>query len=149
MDGDRWEEDLMDRFAELQVTEEVRAQLASQLTPVRIEDQAQTYYVLSAEQLLALLQIAEMSDPTHSFAPADFGLTEEDVTTYLHRRQQRQQGVDSATAPLSLKLQAHLETLRMISNRSTATPPIDEQTLQTLEQAMLHNLQIIRQSTGQ
>jgi hypothetical protein len=137
----------MNRLLDLDVTADVIAQLESHETPLRIQGPQQTYYVLSAEQMLALMQPTQMLDDNGSFTPQDFGLTEENLTGYEARRRERRQHVDTTRhSQLTADLQNRLDLLRSISALSTDLPPVDQQTLQALEAAMLYNLQSTTQN---
>jgi hypothetical protein len=80
------EERCMNAIVEFDVTGDILTRLESQQTPVRIQGQRQAYYILSVDQLLTLLQPPMHFEDDTSFAPEDFGLTEDDVTAYLARR---------------------------------------------------------------
>ena len=137
----------MNRLLDLDVAADVIAQLESQETPLRIQGSQQTYYVLSAEQMLALMQPTQMIDDDDSFMPQDFGLTEEDLTRYQNRRRERRQHVGATRhSRLAADLQNRLDLLRSISTLSPTLPPVDQQTLQALEAAMLYNLQATPQN---
>jgi hypothetical protein len=76
--------------------------------PVRVEHGADTFYVLSAEQLVTLLgnPRAEL-DQDSSFQPEDFGLTQEELAAYEERSAVRRTFVATA-APLDTELQRQL-----------------------------------------
>ena len=133
----------MDRLAELDVEASVMAQLDTQETPLRIQSQRKTYYVLTVEQIAALMQPLPTVEDNESFTPEDFGLTEKDVENYLARRQEREQQIGAADhMPISTELKNRLDMLRTLSDLSPSAVPVDKQTLRVLEEAMLRNLQI-------
>lgn len=140
----------MKPMIELDVTDDILTRLESQQTPVRIQGHKQSYYVLTVEQILALMQPPQNFADDTTFTPQDFGLTEADVTDYLARRHERQQklGVTKPTQ-LPADLQHRLDRLRAIAAVSTAAPPLDEQTIQALEAAMLHSLETTIQTMKQ
>lgn len=129
----------MNAIVERDVTDDLLTRLESQQTPLRIQGQQRSYYVLTSEQLLALMQQPPHFENDTTFAPEDFGLTEDDVTAYLARRQDRQQklGVTPPT-PLPADLQQRLSRLHAVSN-NTSHP--NDQMMQALEAAMLHSLE--------
>lgn len=132
----------MNPMLELDVTDDVLTQLESQPTPLRIQGHRQSYYVLTVEQILALMQPPQNMEDDTTFAAQDFGLTEDDITAYLDRRHERQQQVGLAQqTPLPADLQNRLEMIRSLAAVTTTAPPVDEQTLQALEAAMLRSLQ--------
>jgi hypothetical protein len=134
------EERCMNAIVEFDVTGDILTRLESQQTPVRIQGQRQAYYILSVDQLLTLLQPPMHFEDDTSFAPEDFGLTEDDVTAYLARRHERQQKLGTTPSmQLPVDLQQRLDWLRAISSVSINASP-DEQTMQALEAAMLHSL---------
>ncbi len=140
----------MNAVIEFDVTDDLLTRLESQQTPLRIQGHRRSYYVLTVDQILALMQPPQNFEDGTSFAPEDFGLTEDDVTDYLDRRHERQQklGVTQPTQ-LPADLQHRLDRLRAIAAVSTAAPPIDEQTIQALEAAMLHSLETTIQTMKQ
>lgn len=87
----------MSYLPELAISAEMMTQLEQEETPLRINSSQTTYYVLSAEQLMALLQPQPSTEQNHAFTPADFGLTAEDVAAYLERRAVRRQALAHAT----------------------------------------------------
>lgn len=132
----------MNPMLELDVTDDVLTQLESQPTPLRIQGHRQSYYVLTVEQILALMQPPQHIEDDTTFTAQDFGLTEDDITAYLDRRHERQQQVGLAQpTPLPADLQNRLEMIRSLAAVTTTAPPVDEQTLQALEAAMLRSLQ--------
>jgi hypothetical protein len=129
---------------ELDVSNDVLAELENQQTPRRITGPHQTYYVLSAEQLLLLLHRPLGVAETSSFTPADFGLTDEAVARYQAERQERLAQMQRAgQQPIELELQQSLAILQSFGPPNQWTPA-HEQTLWALEAAMLHNLQQVK-----
>ena len=139
----------MNAIVEFEVTDDVLTRLESQQTPLRIQGQWHSYYVLTVDQILALMQPPHFEDDT-TFAPEDFGLSEDDVTTYLARRQERQQKL-GATQPTQLPadLQQRLDRLWVMVSGSNNAPRPDVQTMQALEAAMLHSLETTIQTMKQ
>lgn len=132
----------MNEIVELDVTDDLLTRLESQQTPLRIQGQQRSYYVLTSEQLLALMQQPPHFEDDTTFAPEDFGLTEDDVTAYLARRQDRQQKLGATQpTPLPADLQQRLDWLRVMVPVSNHAFLPDEQTMQALEAAMLHSLE--------
>ena len=132
----------MNPMLELDVTDDVLTQLESQPTPLRIQGHRQSYYVLTVEQILALMQPPQNMEDDTTFTAQDFRLTEDDITAYLDRRHERQQQVGLAQqTPLPADLHNRLEMIRSLAAVTTTAPPVDEQTLQALEAAMLRSLQ--------
>ena len=118
-------------------------------TPLRINGQAETYYVLSAAQLMQLIgQLpADATEPEDisSFTPEDFGLTENELTAYEARRTARRQHVDAdVQEPIAADLERRLRALSR-RTRDNGQSRHDEiargQLLQELETAMLETLQ--------
>ena len=125
-------------------------QVRKQGTPLRVDSETETYYLLTVDQLLALMQPPQNFEDGTSFTPQDFGLTEDDVTAYLARRHKRQQQL-GVTPPTELPadLQQRLDRLRALAAISSAAPPVDETTIQALEAAMLHSLETTIQTMKQ
>lgn len=139
---------VVNAIVELDVTDDLLTRLESQQTPLRIQGQQRSYYVLTSEQLLALMQQPPHLEDDTTFAPEDFGLTEDDVTAYLARRQDRQQKLGATPptpptppTPLPADLQQRLDWLRGMAPVSNNAFLPDEQTMQALEAAMLHSLE--------
>lgn len=115
-------------------------------TPFRIDGSTQTYYVLSADQLMALLRDVhggvESEEP---FTLEDFGLTEADLSAYEARREARRKRVDRGMlAPLEAALAQRLGQL----NQTQSQAPLSDQQkreveelLNELEAAMGDNVQ--------
>ena len=132
----------MNAVIEFDVTDDVLTRLESQQTPLRIQGHQQSYYVLTMEQLLALMQPAQNFADDPSFSPEDFGLTEADVRAYLARRHERQQKLGSIQpTQLPADLQQRLERLRALTTIASATVSADDQAIQALETAMLRSLE--------
>lgn len=140
----------MNPVVELDLSNEVLTQLESRQTPLRIQGRRQSYYVLTVDQLLALMQSPQTFEDDPSFTPEDFGLSEDDVTAYLARRQARRQqlGVSQPTE-LPADLQQRLARFRALAAISSDAPPVDETTMQALEAAMLRSLETTIQTMKQ
>ena len=109
--------------------------------PLRIDSKTNTYYVLSADQLLALLKNShgdERGSP--QFTPADFGLSEADITNYqaLHRSRSSAIAQNKQT-PLSANLRKRLRQ----SEKNNFRRPESEQLLHELEYEMSRNLESV------
>ncbi len=121
-------------------------QIEKQGTPFRIDGATETYYVLSADQLMALLRAgAEDGESVLPFTPRDFGLTETDLAAYQARQKARRERVAfDALTPLDTDLE---QRLRRLSHIQHERPLSDkerrgrEQLLHELETAIVHNLQ--------
>lgn len=61
----------MNAIAEFDVTDDVLARLESQPTPMRIQGHSQSYYVLTIEQILALMQPVQDFEDDTTFTPTD------------------------------------------------------------------------------
>lgn len=120
-------------------------EIETQGTPLRIDGQTETYYVLSASQLNALINrsqddSANFEDATN-FTPEDFGLTEADLDQHEKTQQVQQQHIAShALKPLSEDLGSR------ITQQAQSTVPQQnkaerDELLAKLEAAMLTNLQ--------
>ncbi len=140
----------MNPVVELDVPNEMLTQLESQQTPLRIQGHQQAYYVLTVDQLLALMQPSQTIEDDTSFAPEEFGLTEDDVAAYVERRHARRQqlGVTQPTE-LPADLQQRLDRFRVLAAISNNAPPVDEATIQALETAMLRTLETTIQTMKQ
>lgn len=129
---------------ELDVSDDVLTELENQETPRRITGAHQTYYVLSAEQLLLLLHRPAGADETITFTPDAFGLTDEEIAHYQAKRQARLRQVQTAQqTPLDIELQQSLAILHSLSPAKEWTEA-NEQTVRALEEAMLQNLQHVK-----
>ncbi|MFQ5858871.1 MAG: hypothetical protein ACE5LU_24995 [Anaerolineae bacterium] len=122
-------------------------------TPFRIDGATGTYYVLSADQLIALLRaISEDGEPVLSFAPHDFGLTEADLAAYEARRKARREHINLDTlAPLDPNLEQRLHHLSQVQHErplSEGEASEREQLLHELETAILDNLQASMKQAG-
>lgn len=140
----------MSALTELDITSDLLIQLESQQTPLRIQGRQQSYYILTADQILTLMQPPQKFEDDTSFRPEDFGLTEDDVTAYLARRHERRQQL-GVTPPTELPadLQRRLDRFRALTAISSDAPPVDETTMQALEAAMLHSLETTIQTMKQ
>jgi|GEM_PF-3120687 len=101
----------MNPMLELDVTDDVLTQLESRPTPLRIQGHRQSYYVLTVEQILALMQPPQNMEDDTTFAAQDFGLTEDDITAYLARRHERQQQAGLAQPTLLVHLGGNNHTI--------------------------------------
>lgn len=127
-------------------------QIAQHGTPFRIDGATETYYVLSAAQLLTLLRgMSQDVESVASFIPQDFGLTEADLAGYEARRQARREQIDlGLLAPLEAALAQRLRRWHQVQHQ----PPLSdqekrevEQLLQELETAMGSNVQAVVKKT--
>jgi hypothetical protein len=139
--------------AKLSAISDLLVQIKKQGTPIRIDSDMGTYYVLSADELLTLLQdVSSYEDAEVSFTAQDFDLSEADVAAYETRRAQRRAYVDAeAQQPMSANLEQRLHDLRQHEYRRPLTKEqIDEreQVLHELEAAMLHNLEAAAAKTS-
>ncbi|MEZ4731727.1 MAG: hypothetical protein R3E79_31800 [Caldilineaceae bacterium] len=141
----------MNSIVELDVTTDLLTRLESQQTPLRIQGHRQSYYVLTVDQLLALMQPPPQNfEDDTSFTPEDFGLTEDEVTAYLARRHERQQKLGVAQpAQLPADLQQRLDRFRALVALSSDAPPVDAATMHALETAMLRSLETTIQTMKQ
>jgi len=112
--------------------------------PVRVEHGADTFYVLSAEQLVILLgdPRAEL-DEDGTLQLEDFGLTIEEVAAYAERSAARR-ALITAAAPLDTELQRRLlafqETQTPYGGQSSEALAEQEVLLSAVEEAMLRSL---------
>lgn len=130
------------------------AQVQKRGTPVRIDDASGSYYVLSAKQLMLLLQdgpsqleptVPIEADSGESFNLEDFGLTQAELVAYEQRRDQRRMMLNlTAQKPLSSELAVQIQ---QIAQQQDDTGELDEkkleQALQELEASLLQNLNAI------
>ena len=85
--------------------------------PVRVEHGTDTFYVLSAEQLVTLLCGPRTElDQDDSYHPEDFGLTPEEIAAYEERSAARR-----AFAATAVPLDAELQR-RLLAFQETQTP---------------------------
>lgn len=132
----------MNPIIELDVTSDVLTRLESQQTPLRIQGHRQSYYILTIEQIVALMQPPQNFEDDTTFTPDDFGLSEADIANYLARQQERQQYLGNPQhIPLPFELRERLDMLRSLSAVSASALPVDEQTIRALEAAMLRNIE--------
>lgn len=138
----------MSRLLQLDISADVLTQLETHKAPMRVQGSQNTYYILTADQIRTLVQQSATFKDDKTFAPEEFGLREEDVQGYLARRQQREQTIDR-TQQLSLapELETQLAMLRAVSFTSATLDEVNEETLEALEDLMLHNLQSAVQIT--
>lgn len=127
---------------------ELLVQIQERGTPLRIDGDTGTYYILSADQLMTLLSlIPEDAASVSSFTPQDFGLTEADLTAYEARRKARREQIDlNVLVPLDPDLEQRLLHLSQIQHQrplSGKEAHEREQLLHELEAAMLRNLQAV------
>ena len=127
-------------------------QIAHHGTPFRIDGATETYYVLSAAQLLTLLHgMIEDVESVASFTPQDFGLTEADLAGYETRRQARRAQIDPGLLGTLEATLAH--RLRQWHQMQHHQPLADqekreiEQLLQELETAMRSNVHAVVKKT--
>lgn len=134
-------------------TKEVAAflgQVRKQGTPLRVDSDTETYYLLTATQLQELLlsvladrvDVANFADD-ESFSLADFGLTEDDVAAYeaAQARQRAALHIEQQQLPdpeLIRRLDALPHFAQLFPKRAAAER---EELLRELETAMLVSLQ--------
>lgn len=121
-------------------------------TPFRIDGATETYYVLSANQLLTLFRgMIKDVESIESFTPQDFGLTEADLAGYEARRQARRAQIDPGMlAPLEAALEQRLRQWHQVQHQQPLSDQERrevEQLLQTLETAMGSNVQAVVKKT--
>ncbi|MFN8446960.1 MAG: hypothetical protein U0175_39565 [Caldilineaceae bacterium] len=118
-------------------------------TPLRVDSETETYYVLTAAQLKALLatlptQAKDKVDLDHltTFSPQDFGLSEADIADYEARQQLRQRAVNvHKQRPLNADLKRRLDAISQ--QGKIASPAERTQLLHELEALMNENLQAL------
>ena len=127
-------------------------QIAHHGTPFRIDGTTETYYVLSAAQLLTLLRgMIEEVASVEAFTPQDFGLTEVGLAGYEARRQARRAQIDlGMLVPLQAALEQRLRQWHQVQHPQ----PLSEQEqrevkhlLHELETAMGSNVQAVVKKT--
>jgi len=128
------------------------AQITEHGTPLRIDGAAETYDVLSADQLMTLLSgRPEEVESVASCTPQDFGLTEADMSAYDSRRQARRQQIDlGVLAPLDADLEQRLRQWHQVQRQrplSETHKREREQLLHELEVAMMRNLPALTEQT--
>ncbi len=116
-------------------------QLQQHDTPLRIENDAETYYVLRVDHLKALLEMLPPDlDNNREFTLQDFGLNAADLKAYQQRRDARRKRLDiSQQNRLEDTLLSRLEQANQSSTPTSAAT--QEETLRELEAKMLYNLQ--------
>ena len=115
-------------------------QLAHHGTPFRIDGATETYYVLSAAQLLTLLHgMMKDVESVASFTPQDFGLTEADLAGYEARRQARRAQIDPGLlAPIEAALAHCLSQWHQMQHHQ----PLAEQENREIEQLLPEGSQL-------
>lgn len=134
--------------AESRNIDELLSQIERQGTPFRIDATTETYYVLTAKQLMALVRIASDDGGTVSpFKLEDFGLTEAEFAAYQARRESRREGIDvDALEPIDPALEQRLRYLNRVQHERPLSEEEQrerEKLLHQLETAMLENLEAI------
>jgi hypothetical protein len=122
------------------------AQIENHGTPLRIDGSTETYYVLSADQLMALLRgVHGGVESAASFTLQDFGLTEADLSAYEARREARRERIDRVRlTPLEATLEQRLRQLNQVQRQAPLSDQQKreiEQLLNELERAMGDNVQ--------
>ena len=111
--------------------------------PVRIESGADTFYVLSAEQLLTLLGgFHAEATLEESLQPEEFGLTQDEIAAYEERRAARRKSTP-ALAPLDAEIQRRLLAFGEAQAQHDLSPQHlleQEYLLNAIENALLRNL---------
>ncbi|WP_089722003.1 hypothetical protein [Candidatus Entotheonella palauensis] len=115
-------------------------------TPFRIDGPTETYYVLSADQLMALLRnVHQEIESVEPFTPQDFELTEADLSVYKARREARRKRINrSMLVPLETDLEQHLRQLTQVQQQfpiSDQQKHKVDQLLNELETVMGNNVQ--------
>lgn len=121
-------------------------------TPWRIDGTTETYFVLSAAQLITLFRgMIEEAKPAASFTPQDFALTEADLSAYEARRKARREHIDcSLLAPLNPVLEQRLRQWEQVQGQqplSDQQKRVGEQLLHELETALVGNAQRVARKT--
>lgn len=129
------------------------SRIEKQGTPLRIDSPSDTYYVLTAKQLMTLLDIASKSENGEvvpQLTAEDFGLTEADLAAYQARREARRQRTDvDVLEPIDPDLEQRLDRMNRIQLVPLERPLSDderrerEKLLNELESAMLKNLKAL------
>jgi hypothetical protein len=127
-------------------------QIAHHGTPFRIDGATETYYVLSADQLLTLLRgMIEDIDSIEAFTPQDFGLTDADLAGYEARRQARRAQIEPGMlAPLKAALAQRLRQWHQVQHQQPLSDQEKReigQLLHELETAMGSNIQAVVKKT--
>ncbi len=135
----------MSTVVALDVPNEMLTQLESQQTPLRIQGHQQSYYVLTVDQLLALMQPPQNFEDDTSFTPEEFGLTEADIAAYEANQQKQRAALPlHRQQPPDPELFRRLDALprleRLFPQRATAEREV---LLRELEVAMLNRLQAL------
>jgi len=127
-------------------------QAREQGTPLRVESETETYYLLTATQLQQLLLSALADNPdnadfaeNHAFTPEEFGLTEADIAAYEATQQKQRAALPlHRQQPPDPELIRRLDALprleRLFPQRAVAER---EALLRELEVAMLNRLQAL------
>jgi hypothetical protein len=128
------------------------AQITEHGTPFRIDGATETYYVLTADQLMTLLSGKPQEiGSVASYTPQDFGLTEADMSAYDTRRKARRRQIDlGVLVPLNADLEQRLRQLNQVQRQgplSDAQQREREQLLRELEMAMMRNLRALTEQT--
>src|SRR5262249_32049947 len=128
------------------------AQITEHGTPLRIDSATETYYVLSADQLMTLLRgRPDEVESVMSCTPQGFGLTEAEMAAYDTRRQSRRQRINlGVLAPLDAALEQRLRQWQQGQRQrplSQTQKREREQLLHELEMAMMRNLQALTEQT--
>lgn len=127
--------------------EDLLSEIKQRGAPLRIESDADTYYVLRMDQVVALLEDSlQDAQPTDEFVPEDFGLTDADLAAYQARRADRR---NAAPAEQQTQLDASLvQRLAKLKDKPSSYSPSErEALLQALEAAMLRSLQATLSAT--
>jgi hypothetical protein len=123
-------------------------QVRHQGTPLRVDSDTETYYVLTATQLQHLLEAAIVDNMAtdlpndHAFSLDDFGLTEADVVAYEAEQERQRSALNRhQQRPLHPALIRRLNALPRLEALFPMHAVAErEALLRELETAMLHNL---------
>lgn len=104
-------------------------------TPLRIDGATETYYVLSAAQLMAILRSGYQEvESVESFTLKDFGLTDADLSAYEARRKVRREWTDpDRLSHIETALEQRLYQLNQVQLQS----PLSEQQKREIEQLLI------------
>jgi len=132
---------------------DILAQIEKHGTPLRIDGTTETYYVLSADQLITLFRVTPQDEESVSpLTPEDFGLTEAVLAAYEARRTARREQVDlNALAPLDTDVEQRLLHVSQIQrHRPLSEKEVREreQLVHELEAAMFHNLRAVAEKAN-
>lgn len=126
-------------------------QVRHQGTPLRVDSDTETYYVLTAAQLQQLVEAAIVDNVAtdlpndQAFTLADFGLTEDDVVAYEAKQERQRSALNlQKQRPLRPDLIRRLNALPRLEQLFPMRAAAErEALLHELETVMLHNLRTL------